>query len=483
MKVNSLSLGKNYFYNILYEVFRIIVPLLTTPYISRVLGADGVGTYTLAHTYVQYFILFAGLGFATYAARELAYVRDDYNLFKKTFIEISLSRLFLSLIAIVIYVIIFYVYEWKDDISYKFCLIYLIASVFDVSYYFKAIENFRTVAVRNIFIKFFAMILVFVFVKTQDQVWLYTMILALSEFVGQAIMLKELDWDLFKSFTIDKQNIVKHFKGSLALFIPSLAIQVYTMLDKVMLGEICGEIQTGYYENAQKMVRLASTVASAMVSVVVPRMAYYFANNHGDQFKKQLQQIFSYVSFLVFPMCFGLAGVASSFSEWYYGSSFVGIEILVMAGAPLIISLGWSNVLGNMVLISTNNQKYYTIAVYSGAISNVVLNFALIPRFASLGATLASVAAEFVGMLIMLYFSNKIIIIGDCFSDIFYYLLASIIMLITILIVGKYIEHNIFGTLVQVFVGLLIYLLLMIIIHNKVLFQMIELVIKRKKAK
>lgn len=482
MKNKSLSMGKNFLYNSLYEVFRILVPLLTTPYISRVLGADGIGTYTLAHTYVQYFILFAGLGFSTYGARELAYVRDDQKKFNQVFIEIFITRGILLAGAVLIYLGIFFIADWKNDLSYKICLIYLLASIFDITYYFKAMENFRTVAMRNISIKAIAMLLVFCFVKNANQVWLYTLILAVSELLGQGIMIVSIDKSIWKNPVYEKKNIKKHFLQSLSLFIPAVAIQVYTMLDKVMLGEICGENATGYYENAQKMVRLASTVASSIVAVSVPRMSYLFAQKDQEKFKKLFIKVCSYVNFLVFPMCFGLIAIASNFSSWYYGENFVGIDKLVVVGAPLIISLGWSCILGNMVLIAMNKQKLYTIAVYVGAAINIILNILLIPKVGALGATVSSVAAEFSGMILMFYYSRKLCPIWTCLIKSVQCLVASIVMAVVIGVVQGFLSYSIFSTLLLICIAVLVYILLMGIMKNEVLLQGVSILNKRVKG-
>lgn len=480
MNKKRLSIGINFIYNILYEVFRIVVPLLTTPYISRVLGADGVGTFTLAQTYAQYFILFAGLGFSTYAARELVYVRDDEEKFQKTYMEIFIARMFLLAIAVILYWGVFFVMELKGDISYKICIIYLIASAFDISYYFKAIENFRTVAIRNIIVKVMAMILVFMLVKDSSQVWLYTLIIVMAEFVGQGIMLLSVEKSMWRISKIKIANIKHHLMGSLSLFIPALAIQMYTMLDKVMIGEICGEGETGYYENAQKMVRLASTIASSIVAVSVPRMSYYFASGNREEFKNHLGKVFSLVSFLCFPMCFGLIAVASNFSNWYYGSNFTGINILVMMGAPLIISLGWSNILGNMILIASGRQKYYTIAVYIGAALNVCMNAILIPQIGARGAMIASDLAEFVGMIVMFVFCQRIYDIISCLKNIWVYFFSAIVMCIIVKTIDILMPYGILSTALEIFIGGLFYMLLMIKNHDDNIYRLINTVKKIK---
>ncbi len=476
--MSKQTIRSNFIYNVSYELFRIIVPLITTPYISRVLGAEGIGTYTLAHTYSQYFILFAGLGYATYASRELAYKRDDKDIFRASFWEIFISRVFLMAIAIIVYFIIFFVKSNQIDFSYKICILYLFASIFDFSYYFRAIEDFKAIAIRNFVIKLISLALIFIFVKNSAQVWLYSLILVGSEVFGQGIMVFSLDKSLFRKTSISIDNIKKHFKESVSLFIPALAIQVYGMLDKVMLGFMVGEKQVGYYENAQKMVRLASAIPSAMVAVSTPRVAYDYAKGNIDNIKKHFSKVFKFISFLAFPMCLGLISVAGNFSSWFYGSNFVGIEKLIIPGAILIVSLAWSHLLGNMILIATGNQKYYTIGVYVGAGLNLFMNLALIPKLGALGALLASDVAELSGMIIMFYFSDKIFSLAYNLKYIVTYIFASLVMAIAIAIVADFVPYGILTTCAEIIIGIIVYSIILIILKDDSIKDMWELVKK-----
>lgn len=459
----KVSLKENFIYNILYEIFRIILPLLTAPYISRVLGSEGIGTYTLAHTYSQYFVLIAGFGFSTYAARELAYKRNNKSEFRQTFWEIFIARSAMNIVATTVYILYFFLFIDLKDPSYRICVLYLIASWFDFSYYFKAIENFKTIAVRNIIIKIFSIVLIFAFVREKSDVWIYTLILALSELCGQSIMIISLDKSLFLKTDIRMKNLSNHFAMSFTLFIPTLAIQIYTMLDKVMLGYMCNESEVGYYENAQKMVRLAAAVAASIVSVMTPRVANLYSCGDIKGIKEKFYKTFSFVSFLVFPMCFGLIGVSKNFSTWYYGKNFIGIDVLVSTGAILIVSLGWSGILGNMLLIATNNQKYYTVAVYISALVNVIFNLTLIPLMRAEGAIIASVIAEVSGMAIMFFCCDKLFHIKTALKNVFKYLWASVFMGGIMLWISFFVKMSIGGTTILIMVGCIIYFLLMML--------------------
>lgn len=476
MVKNKQSIRINFIYNIVYEVFRILLPLLTTPYISRILGSEGVGTFALAQTYATYFVLFATFGFTAYAMRELAYVRDDQDKFRETFWEITLLRGAFFGVAIIVYIVVFWVLTPKQDLSYKIYLVYLVSSMIDISYYFKAIENFKSIVIRNVIIKLVSLIGIFVFVKSSDQTWLYTLIIVASEFFGQLVMIKQVDPDMFKKTKLNMDNMKKHIKGASGLFIPTIAIQVYTLLDKVMLGGLNGESATGYYDNAQKMVRLAASVASAIVSVSTPRMSYCFAKGDNQAIRNHFNKVFSFVTFISFPMCFGLAGVASNFSNWYYGSNFDGIDKLVMVGSVLIISLGWSGMLGNMILVATGHQKYYTIAVYISAGINVVLNALLIGNLGAMGALMASIAAEVIGMMIMFHFSNKLFDLKAALVCIPKYLLPSVIMFVGVRIIDIFVSYSMWSTAIEVLAGIVIYFGLLLLTRDQNLRECLNMI-------
>ena len=464
---NKQSIRTNFVYNIVYEVFRILLPLLTTPYISRILGSEGVGTFALAQTYATYFALFATFGFSTYAMRELAYVRDEQDKFRETFWEITLVRGAFFGVAIIVYIVVFWVFTPERDLSYKIYLVYLFSSMIDISYYFKAIENFKSIVIRNVIIKLVSLIGIFVFVNSSDQIWLYTLIIVSSEFLGQLVMIIKVEPYMFKKTNIRIDNIKKHIKGAFALFIPTIAIQVYTLLDKVMLGSLSGESATGYYDNAQKMVRLAASVASAIVSVSTPRLSYCFAKGDNQVVRNHFNKVFSFVTFISFPMCFGLAGVASNFSSWYYGSNFAGIDKLVMVGSVLIISLGWSGMLGNMILVATGHQKYYTIAVYISAVTNVGLNALLIGKLGAMGALVASIVAEVIGMMIMFRFSNKLFGLIDALTCIPKYLFSSLIMFAVVRIIDAFVLYSMWSTAIEILAGGVIYFTLLLLISDQ----------------
>lgn len=455
----------NFIYNLIYQVFQLLIPLITIPYISRVLGAEAIGLYSLSTTYANYFILFGMLGLAGYSAREIAYVRDNENKLRKTFWELNIVRFITMGISIILYIIIFFIIEFKTDRLFKINILLLISYMIDISFLFIGLENFKKVTFRNILVKLVSLILIFIFIKTDNHLWIYGLILAFSQFLGQLIMWMDIPKNIRK-VSFNKSNFFKHFKLTLSFFVPALAIQVYNLLDRLMLGELVGDYQLGLYDNAQRVIKMVSTLATALVGVTLPRMSNLYANGKIDEFKEKTYITFSFINFLVFPMCFGLIAISSNIIPWFFGEGFIGIESLFYSGSFLIITLGWTSILGNQLLVSTNNQKYLTLAVISGAIINFILNCFFIKTFQALGTTISSVVAEYTGMLIMLCFVRSFVDLKKLFKGIHTYFIVSLLMSFLIYNLSRYIPSTIFGTLILIFIGVAFYFTVMIKIKD-----------------
>ncbi|WP_024615537.1 flippase [Clostridium sp. Ade.TY] len=475
---------KNYLYNLMYQIISIILPIITIPYVSRILGPSGLGEYALTSTYAQYFVLFGMIGLSMYCGREIAYVRDDKNKLSRTFWELNILRFITMGITIVIYLIMFcFVIKTSNRLLLIVQSTILFSCLFDISWLFVGIEDFKTVAIRNTVVKAIGVILIFLLIKKSNQVVLYAFILGITQLIGQIIMWFDIPKEIKFIKPINK-NLIKHLKNSIGLFIPQIAITVYTMLDKVMLGLMTNDAQVGLYDNSQRIIKLSITIVTTLATVTVPKMANLYAKDNIEEFAKNAYKSFSFVSFLALPMAFGLIGVSETFVGWFFGPGFEEIKPMFYIGAWLMVTLSWSSIVGSQVLISIRREKMFTIAVVSGAILNVILNFILIKKFQGIGTTIASVAAEFLGMFIMVYFTKDILKIKKLFKSVPKYFIASLIMFIPIFILGKVLKVSIITTAIQVVVGVSVYIGIMIITKDKNLmfmFSYIEKFINKKR--
>ncbi len=445
-----MSIIKNYSYNLLYQITALIVPFVTIPYISRVFGADGIGSYAVSYAIAQYFCLFGLLGLNTYGTRQIAYCRDNERECRKTFWNLNYMRAITMGIALAIYIIyIVCCMEKAKHMIYICQSLVLWASFFDISWYFYGKEDFKLTALRNIAVKVIGMILVFVFVRDKEDVWLYAFIIALTLLVGQLIM-----WSIpLKSMKFERPDfkLIKHyFRSTIKLWIPAIAINIYTSLDKVMLGYITTDTQAGLYENSQHLVKFISTITTTLSIVLTPRMSNLFAKKEMDKLREEVYKAFRFVSLLAFPMVFGIIAVRKTFVPWFFGNGFEDVSTLLVVSAWLVLTLSWSNIIGNQILIACGKEKYYTISVSTGAAVNICMNIILIPSLYCMGAIISSVIAEYTGMLMMVYFSRKIIAIKQLLQGQITYLYISFLMFLFTFYLGEYIGHNILSTLTQI---------------------------------
>ncbi|MDU5724047.1 MAG: oligosaccharide flippase family protein [Clostridium butyricum] len=474
---------KNYLYNLMYQVITILLPIITIPYVSRILGADGLGKYALTNAYAQYFVLFGMIGLSIYCSREIAYVRDDKKKLSKTFWELNFLRFVTMGISIVLYIIIFvFIVKTDNKLINIIQTTILLSALVDISWLFIGLENFKKVSIRNTIVKLVGVSLVFIFVKESSQVWLYSLILGGVQFIGQIIMWFDIPKEIEFIYPKSKE-MIQHLNFSFKLFIPQMAINIYTMLDKVMLGWLSNEAQVGMYDNSQRIIKISITIVTTLATVTIPKMANLYKNGQVKEFSEYVYKSFSFVSFLAFPMAFGLIGICRNFIPWFYGTGFEGIEPMFYFGSWLMITLAWSSIVGNQVLISIKRDKMFTIAVTTGAIVNVILNFILIRRFEGVGTTISSVVAEFTGMFIMVYFVRDIISPKKLFKVVPKYFMSAFIMFIVVVILGEFIGETIISTIIQALLGIFIYFAIMVITKDNNLIYAVSIVKSKVSSK
>lgn len=285
------SVAKNYLYNLFYQILIIIVPLFTTPYLSRVLGAESIGIYSYALSITTYFILLGSLGVAMYGQREIAYVQYNKQKRSKIFFEIVSMRFITLAISLLLF---YFSFCAKGDYSvyYRILILEIIANSLDISWFFQGLEEFKKTVVRNTLVKLVSIVCIFTFVKSADDLYKYFLIYVLSTLIGNISMWMYLPKYL-KKIKIRELKILQHLKPTVVLFIPQLATQLYTVLDKTMIGSIVSDkSEVGFYEQAQKLVKLLLTIATSLGTVMVPRMASTFASRQSRKIKRIYEKVF-----------------------------------------------------------------------------------------------------------------------------------------------------------------------------------------------
>ena len=423
------SITKNYIYNMVYQVLILVLPLVTTPYLSRVLGAEGIGIYSYTYAIVTYFILFGSLGVAMYGQREIAYAQENVEERKRVFIEIVLFRFVTIFISSIIYYF-FFIRGEAYQIYYQILLLELIAAAFDISWFFQGMEEFKRTVTRNVLVRVCSVSAVFLFVKNKEDLALFTLIYSIGDLLGNLSLWLYLP-KYIKGVKVKNINTFRHIWPIILLFIPQIANQIYKILDTTMIGNLVQDkAETGYYEQGQKVIRLLLTVVTSLGVVMVPRMASTFASGDKKQIQSYLKMSFRFVFFLAFPIMFGIISISEAFVPVFFGAGYDKVVILINIISPILLLMGVANVLGTQYLLPTKHQKEYTISVAIGVVFNFIANYILITKYASIGASIATVLSELLVVIIQYQYMKKEVPFKELLSLAWKYFLAGILMFV-----------------------------------------------------
>ena len=453
------QIKKNFIYNVFYQILSLIIPIVTVPYVSRVLGSSGVGIFSYTLSIVNYFMLVALLGINNYGVRTVAKVRDNKEKLSKTFLGIYSIQLFMSLIMILLYIIYIYFFDNSYRLIASIELIYLLSCVFDINWFFFGLEEFKLTVTRNTLLKIFTLLGIFIFVKSSNDLWLYTLIFSLSTLITQFILIPYL-FRRIKFIKISFDDIKVHIKPIIVLFVPVVAVSLYKIMDKIMLGNLSVINEVGFYEQAEKIVSIPLGIITALGTVMMPRISNLVALKNDIAIKNYMYKSIKFMMFLAFPIAFGLISISHDFVPLFLGDDFVKSSILLCYLATTIIFISFANVIRTQYLIPKEKDKIYIVSVFGGALINLITNYLLIPRIDSIGACIGTILAEFFVMIYQVIMVRKEIPIKKYLYSIKGYFINAIIMFIILMLVNLIDILPIYRFTINILLGIVIYSLL-----------------------
>lgn len=482
--VEEKSIKKNYFYNFIYQLFMIIVPLVATPYVSRVLNADGVGKHSFAYSICFYFMLLAALGFNLYGQRQIAKCLGDKEKQSKIFWEIGIIRCISTAISIGLYfVLIVSNLLEASNLLLLIMTLNIVAVIFDSVFIFQGNEDFKQVAIRNIVVKAVIIAAIFIFVKTKDDLVIYAVINALNPVLSVLIMLPFLKKYLVKVKLKDLKP-AQHLVPCLKLFIPTIAVVIFTVIDRTMIGllvpgevsvmengvlvvKTVANIENGYYEQAEKIVKMALTIITSIGVIMYSRNSSYFQQGEYEKVKEKTYTSISFVYFLAIPLMFGLIAIAGNLCPWFLGPGYEKVPKLIMLLSPLSVIIGISNVFGIQYIIPSGKDMVYTLSVVVGTVVNIILNICLVRYHFSYGAAVATLMAEFAILVFQMIYLRKVFSWRKVVVLSIKYLISGVIMFIPVYALSLVISATVLNTFLLVGLGLFIYGICMIIIRDR----------------
>lgn len=471
------SIKLNYIFNAGYKLFTIIVPLITAPYISRVLGADGVGTYSYTFAIVSYFTMISTLGANAFGNRHIATVGANPTLRSLEFWNIAIFRSVPTIIVTIVY-FLYVIFIAKDKQIAALQSLYLFTVLFDVGWFLQGLEQFQTVAIRNFIFKIFNVICIFAFVKTKDDLSKYVLFLGGLSALGNLSL-----WPYLKKYLVKinpkELNPIKNAKPILQLFFPTIACGLYAIIDKSMIGWFSTSAENGYYEQADKIINMSLMLITALSAVMLPRIASEASKNNQKAVQSYIAKSCHFVWLLGLPLAFGLIGISNFFVPIFFGEGYDKVKILLPVMSCLFILKGLNDTIGYQYLIATNRQVQYTKIILIGGVVNIISNLILIPKFYSIGAAVGSIIGELVTCALEFTYveKNNLLKMKSILLSAKKSLICAIAMFLLILLLKHFFEGiftNLFALLLLILISAAFYIMCLIILKDELIMNIIR---------
>ena len=459
------KLKTNIIYNILYQILLVILPFITAPYISRVLGSEGIGIYSYNYTIASYFGLFIMLGISNHGNRSISLLKDydDKKKLGKIFANIYAIQIFMSFIVIFAYLVYAFLIVKEEQIISLICILVVLSYSFDITWVYFGLEKFKTTVLKNVIIKILTVISIFVFVKNKEDIWIYTLIMSISLLIANLWLFIPLR--KYISFALPSfKGCIQNIKPILVLFIPVIAYSIYKLMDKIMLGAMTTMQEVGYYENAEKIINIPIGVVTAFSTVMMPYISRMISRGENNNVEHCNKLSFKYFSIIIFAISFGLIGISDLFVPIYFGTEFIKCKILIAGLSISVIFITWANITRTQYLIPNKRDKVYVISTIVGAITNLILNLILIPIWGSFGAVVGTIGAETSVFITQYIFVRRVFNISRYLKPILYIFPISLLMSLLVYGFGKIMSATIIALLLQVLIGGICYVLCILLI-------------------
>ena len=481
-KTSLHSVKYNFIMNFILTASNFIFPLITFPYVSRILMASGNGKVNFAASVANYFMMVASLGIPTYGIRACAKVRDNKESLSKTAQEILFINLVATVLVTLTYVIcIFTIPRFSQDKT-LFLIegINIVLNMFGANWIYQALEQYDYITARSVFFKFVSMILMFLLVHQQSDYRVYAAITVLAA-VGSNVLnfIRLRRFIVFRKFK--SYEFKKHLKPIFVLFAQNVTVSIYTNLDTVMLGFMKNDEAVGLYTAAVKVKGILLSIVASLGNVLLPRMSYYVKHNVKDKFYQLIRLALNAELFMAFPLAIYFSIESRNSILLLAGQGYLG-AILAMAIITIaIIPNGLTGVIGVQTLTPLNREKQVLYSVIVGAFSDFVLNLLMIPQWGAAGAALATTIAEFLVLLVQIVLARDILQNVAHDIQIVKYLSITLAAAIPTFILTQYLRYNVFINLVItaiVFFG--IYVMILYAVNDELLNRALDNKVTRK---
>lgn len=445
---------KNYLYNLSYQLLVIVLPVITTPYITRVFSSNDLGSYGYYNSIVTYFILLATLGVANYGTKEISGHRKNVQ---KTFWGIYSLQVLATCLALVLYIATCLLIPSMNNLIAYILGFSLLSRGLDISWLFQGMEDFKKITVRNTAVKLLGVASVFIFVKKPSDLYLYIILLVVYDLLGQLSMWLPAREHIGRPH-LDIVYAKRHIKPVILLFLPQIAISLYITLDRTMLGALSSTTDVGIYDQALKLLNILLTIVTSLGSVMLPRVSNLLSLGNQKAVNKLHEMSFLVYNLVIFPMIAGILIVNKDFVNFFLGQDFQEARHAIAIMVFRMFFIGWTNIMGIQILIPHNKNREFMLSTTIPAFFSVGLNILLIPSLGYIGASIVSVDTEGLVWLLQLYFTRSYLKEIKILPSMLKILAASLVMYGILYIIQPLLHFpSVVNVLISALLGVLIY--------------------------
>lgn len=457
--MSNASIAKNYFFSVLHKIVNIIIPLISIPYLSRVIGAEGIGVYAYYYAIAHFFYIFGKMGLNNYGTREIADAKEDQEKINYTFTSIFIQQVISGSLFLIIYMsnALYSYFNSGDNLISLILGLYVMGCLFDIDWLYFGLRRFDKIAVKNISIRIITLCSIFVFVKSSSDLWIYSVIMSLSMLLG--IVIYWFDLRKYAKFTkVTLSSIVKHIKPNFVLLFPVIAVNIYCYVDKLMLGYVSGMVSLGYYENANKIICAIAGFISAFVNVMLPVCTNLISDKNSEKCIWYLDKSMQFLFFIIMMMSSVIFGLSEKVVLIILGKSFEESIIVVKLLLVTLFFTTWSNVIRSLWVIPNRKDWLFILSVSISAIINFLVNLILIPIYGVIGACIGTIVAEFIVPIVQYIFLKGELDYCKLIKNQYIFIISWLVTTVTLISIEVFFQVTAINLIILMIGGSIIYI-------------------------
>ena len=471
-KYNSIKI--NAIFNAIYQVLVLIIPVITIPYVSRVLGQNAIGEYSLFSSIINYFVLFASYGFVDYGTKVISENRDNLYEKSRSFFSVLFTKAILTVGTLLVFFIYLLLSGYTGIQFYSFIglSLYIFAVLFDPTFYFQGEERFVSISIRNAIVRVIIVILTFVLIKSEDDLGAYCFILGLGQLLSTLIMYFSFKKGELLRVKVKDLDIISTIKKAFPFFIPCVAIQLYTGINQLILDWFnIPASENGFYGQAFKVVQLLSALPGSITIIMYSRVSYLLKINDKVEAEKKIIQTFQVFWILSLSISFGVAGISKTFVPVFFGDGYEKVIYILYLLCPSIIVTPLNTLFSYLFFKPTNKAWIQTLILFISSIIDIALASILATNLMSYGVAIARCVGDLIQIPLLVLFSRKQINFRDIIKTLLKPLASSLVMFAFV----YFLQYVFSITLGTHFISLFL-----LILFGAIIFYIVEILLKEE---